>query len=138
MKKLLAVLLLLPAACLAAEGKRYDASIIGAMDGSSLADTYEELRAASNEKKELTLRIMSQGGSAFSTLLFIELVRDLKAEQGLHITCVGTAMVASAADGVIVGSAIVKQVELNPQNAAAAVRDFTAPLIAATKSISSP
>jgi tryptophan synthase alpha chain len=43
------------------------------------------------------------------------------------------AEVAKSADGVIVGSAIVKQVELNPQNAAQAVRDFTAPLIAATK-----
>lgn len=43
------------------------------------------------------------------------------------------ALVAQAADGVIVGSAIVKQVELHPQNAAQAVRDFTAPLIAATK-----
>lgn len=43
------------------------------------------------------------------------------------------AMVASAADGVIVGSAIVKQVELNLDNAAQAVRDFTEPLIAATK-----
>ena len=43
------------------------------------------------------------------------------------------AEVAQSADGVIVGSAIVKQVELHPQNAAAAVRDFTAPLIAATK-----
>lgn len=43
------------------------------------------------------------------------------------------AMVASAADGVIVGSAIVKQVELHPDNAAQAVRAFTEPLIAATK-----
>ena len=44
-------------------------------------------------------------------------------------------MVASVADGVIVGSAIVKQVELNPDNAAAAVRDFAAPLIAATHGV---
>ncbi|MFD0893962.1 tryptophan synthase subunit alpha [Luteolibacter ambystomatis] len=43
-------------------------------------------------------------------------------------------MVAESADGVIVGSAIVKQVELHPDRAAAAVREFTAPLIAATKS----
>ncbi|MES2660811.1 MAG: tryptophan synthase subunit alpha [Verrucomicrobiota bacterium] len=43
------------------------------------------------------------------------------------------AEVAKSADGVIVGSAIVKQVELHPDNAAHAVRDFTAPLIAATK-----
>jgi len=44
------------------------------------------------------------------------------------------ALVAEAADGVIVGSAIVKQVELFPERAAAAVREFTEPLIAATKS----
>ncbi|MCP5545713.1 MAG: tryptophan synthase subunit alpha [Akkermansiaceae bacterium] len=42
-------------------------------------------------------------------------------------------MVADAADGVIVGSAIVKQVELHPDNPARAVADFTAPLIAAVK-----
>lgn len=44
-------------------------------------------------------------------------------------------MVAAAADGVIVGSAIVKQVELNAASADVAekVRAFTAPLIAATK-----
>jgi tryptophan synthase alpha chain len=43
------------------------------------------------------------------------------------------AMVAAAADGVIVGSAIVKQIELNPTAPAAAVQAFAAPLIAATK-----
>lgn len=43
------------------------------------------------------------------------------------------AMVAATADGVIVGSAIVKQVELNPSDAPRAVRDFVTPLIAATK-----
>jgi tryptophan synthase alpha chain len=43
------------------------------------------------------------------------------------------AEVAQSADGVIVGSAIVKQVELHPLDAARAVRDFTAPLITATK-----
>jgi tryptophan synthase alpha chain len=43
------------------------------------------------------------------------------------------AEVAKAADGVIVGSAIVKQVELQPHVAATAVREFTAPLIAAAK-----
>jgi tryptophan synthase alpha chain len=42
-------------------------------------------------------------------------------------------MVAAAADGVIVGSAIVKQIELNPTAPAAAVQAFAAPLIAATK-----
>jgi tryptophan synthase alpha chain len=44
------------------------------------------------------------------------------------------AAVGALADGVIVGSAIVKQVELHPDHAAEAVRNFTAPLIAATKS----
>ena len=43
------------------------------------------------------------------------------------------AEVAKSADGVIVGSAIVQQVQLHPDNAANAVREFTAPLIAATK-----
>jgi tryptophan synthase alpha subunit len=42
-------------------------------------------------------------------------------------------MVAAVADGVIVGSAIVKQVELHQDKPAAAVRSFTAPLIAAVK-----
>ncbi len=42
------------------------------------------------------------------------------------------AMVAKAADGVIVGSAIVKQVELHPDRAAEAVREFVSPLIEAT------
>jgi tryptophan synthase alpha chain len=45
------------------------------------------------------------------------------------------AMVAAAADGVIVGSAIVKQVELNLQDPARAVVDFTKPLIDAVKSV---
>lgn len=43
------------------------------------------------------------------------------------------AMVAKSADGVIVGSAIVKQVEMNPENPTAAVRSFVSPLIAAVK-----
>jgi len=55
---------------------------------------------------------------------------------GFGITTPGQAAeVAKSADGVIVGSAIVKQVELHPLNAAQAVRDFTIPLIAATKSV---
>ncbi len=45
------------------------------------------------------------------------------------------AMVAKAGDGVIVGSAIVKQIELHPDRAAEAVRDLVTPLIAATKSL---
>jgi len=43
-------------------------------------------------------------------------------------------MVAKAGDGVIVGSAIVKQIELHPDRAAEAVREFITPLIQATKS----
>ncbi len=48
------------------------------------------------------------------------------------------AMVAAAADGVIVGSAIVEQIQLHPEAAAAAVHAFAAPLIAATKSALPP
>ena len=69
-----------------------------------------------------------------------ELVASIKAHTDVPV-CVGfgistpeqAAMVADAADGVIVGSAIVKQVEMNLENPAKAVRDFTAPLIAAVK-----
>ncbi|MEM1083893.1 MAG: tryptophan synthase subunit alpha [Verrucomicrobiota bacterium] len=43
-------------------------------------------------------------------------------------------MVAKAADGIIVGSAIVKQIENHPDRAADAVREFTTPLIQACKS----
>lgn len=43
------------------------------------------------------------------------------------------AMVANASDGVIVGSAIVKQIESNPENPAEAVGRFVAPLVAAVK-----
>lgn len=43
------------------------------------------------------------------------------------------AMVARAADGVIVGSAIVKQMELHPDAPADAVRSFTAPLVDAVR-----
>ena len=69
------------------------------------------------------------------------LVSSIKAHTEVPV-CVGfgittpdqAAMVAAAADGVIVGSAIVKQIQLNPDHPAAAVRVFVAPLIAATKS----
>ena len=44
-------------------------------------------------------------------------------------------MVAQAGDGIIVGSAIVKQIELHPERAAEAVVEFTTPLIEATKSL---
>lgn len=45
------------------------------------------------------------------------------------------AMVAKVADGVIVGSAIVKQIELHQDRPADAVREFVTPLIAATQSV---
>lgn len=69
-----------------------------------------------------------------------ELVKSIKAHTEVPV-CVGfgistpeqAAMVAAAADGVIVGSAIVKQVELHLDQAAEAVARFTAPLIAAVK-----
>ena len=69
-----------------------------------------------------------------------ELVRSIQAHTGVPV-CVGfgistpeqAAMVAADADGVIVGSAIVKQVELHQANPAIAVGSFTAPLIAAVK-----
>ena len=68
------------------------------------------------------------------------LVSNIKQHTAVPV-CVGfgistpeqAAMVASAADGVIVGSAIVKQVELNQDSPAAAVAAFVKPLIAATK-----
>lgn len=43
------------------------------------------------------------------------------------------ALVAKSADGVIVGSAIVKKIEENPTNPAQAVRDFAKPLIDAIR-----
>lgn len=69
-----------------------------------------------------------------------ELVSSIKQHTDVPV-CVGfgistpeqAAMVASAADGVIVGSAIVKQVEMHLQNPVAAVKEFAAPLIAAVK-----
>lgn len=80
----------------------------------------------------------SHGAPAANIAAF---VASIKAHTKVPV-CVGfgittpdqAALVAEAADGVIVGSAIVKQVELHPGNAAQAVRDFAAPLIAATKS----
>jgi tryptophan synthase alpha chain len=68
-----------------------------------------------------------------------EFVTTIKQHTSVPV-CVGfgistaeqAAMVAAAADGVIVGSAIVKQIELNPDNAPNAVRTFAAPLIEAT------
>ncbi|MFT4177323.1 MAG: tryptophan synthase subunit alpha [Luteolibacter sp.] len=72
-----------------------------------------------------------------------ELVASIKQHTDVPV-CVGfgittpeqAATVAAGADGVIVGSALVKQVELNPASPATAVASFAAPLIAATKSAS--
>ena len=69
-----------------------------------------------------------------------EFVQSIQAHTTVPV-CVGfgistpaqAAMVAAAADGVIVGSALVKQVELHPDHAAKAVSEFAAPLIAAVK-----
>lgn len=68
-----------------------------------------------------------------------ELVAAIKVHTTVPV-CVGfgistveqAAMVAGVADGVIVGSAIVKQIQQHPENAVAAVCAFSAPLIAAT------
>ena len=79
----------------------------------------------------------AHGGPAANLAEFVAAIKS-------HTTvpvCVGfgittpaqAAMVAAVADGVIVGSAVVKQIELHPAAAAAAVRSFVAPLIAATK-----
>ncbi len=71
-----------------------------------------------------------------------QLVASIRPHAGVPV-CVGfgisnpeqAAMVASAADGVIVGSAIVRQVELHQDAPATAVRDFAKPLIDAVKSV---
>ncbi|MEI6674144.1 MAG: tryptophan synthase subunit alpha [Verrucomicrobiota bacterium] len=68
------------------------------------------------------------------------LVASIKAHTDVPV-CVGfgittpeqAAMVAAVADGVIVGSAIVKQIQLHPLHPADAVRNLTIPLLAATK-----
>lgn len=69
-----------------------------------------------------------------------EMVGAIRAHATVPV-CVGfgittpeqAAMVAAVADGVIVGSAIVKQVELHPEAPADAVRAFVEPLIAAVR-----
>jgi tryptophan synthase alpha chain len=80
----------------------------------------------------------SHGAPSANLALQVEAIRqhtDTPICVGFGITTPEQAAeVAKSADGVIVGSAIVKQVENHPENAAQAVRDFTAPLIAATKS----
>jgi len=81
----------------------------------------------------------TQGGGPSEHIA--DFVASIKAHTDTPV-CVGfgistpdqAAAVAAGADGVVVGSALVKQVELNPDNAAQAVSEFAAPLIAATKS----
>ena len=75
---------------------RYDASITGKMDGESLGNAMTQLMASPTDRP-LQLRIMSPGGNAISTMVFIEMVKDLKHERGLRIVCTGSVMVASAA-----------------------------------------
>ena len=68
------------------------------------------------------------------------MVADIKKHTDTPV-CVGfgistpeqAVMVASSADGIIVGSAIVKQIENNPTSPAAAVLAFTKPLIDAIR-----
>ncbi len=69
-----------------------------------------------------------------------ELVASIKDHTETPV-CVGfgistpdqAAAVAAAADGVVVGSALVQRIAENPDRAAEAVREFAEPLIAATK-----
>jgi len=81
------------------------------------------------------------GGHGAPSANIAEFVSSIKAHTDVPV-CVGfgistaeqAKMVAAAADGVIVGSAIVKQVEQNLKNPAQAVRNFAKPLIDAVKS----
>lgn len=108
-KLLLTLSLILSTACMA--GTRYDVDVIGPMDGESLASAYEQLLGAPGP--EVSIRINSPGGSVFTTLLFIDLVRDRKDEKHLHVTCVGTAVVASAA-ALLMESAACDDRQLEP------------------------
>ena len=80
------------------------------------------------------------GGHSAPAETIPEQVAAIKAHTQTPV-CVGfgistaeqAAMVAKACDGIIVGSAIVKQVELNLENPAKAVRDFVRPLIEAIR-----
>ena len=66
--------------------------------------------------------------------LHVHTARSLDAGlQGVITTPEQAQMVAAAADGIIVGSAIVKQVELNPESPAEAVGAFVQPLINAIR-----
>ena len=81
---------------LAAPSPRYDASIVGEMNGESLGGTMTQLLTAPVDRP-VQLRIASPGGSAIATMVFIEMAKDLKHDRGLHVVCTGSVMVASAA-----------------------------------------
>lgn len=93
MKTLGAVVLLLTTG--AAAGPRYDADLIGPVTIENVTSTAIQIYGA--EGPEVSVRINSPGGDPLAILLFNDLMRDTKAERHLHITCVGTMMVASAA-----------------------------------------
>lgn len=90
------MLAIVAALLLAVVPPRYDASIIGDMDGESLGGTMTQLMSSPSDRP-VQLRITSPGGNALSTLVFIELVKDLKHEREMKIVCTGSVMVASAA-----------------------------------------
>jgi len=106
-----AAFLLLSTTCWGAT-QRYDASLIGPMDGDTLASTYKEILDAPGP--EVSLRINSPGGNLLTTMLFIDLVRDRIVEKKLHITCVGTGMVASAA-AIVLESPVCAERVMEPQ-----------------------
>ena len=109
-RALFVALSLLTTTCLGAT-QRYDASIIGTMDGETLAGAFKEILDAPGP--EVSLRINSPGGNLLTTMLFIDLVRDRKAEKHLHVTCVGTGLVASAA-AIVMESPVCDARQLEP------------------------
>lgn len=110
-RALFVALFLLSTACWGAT-QRYDASLIGPMDGESLAGTYKEILDAPGP--EVSLRINSPGGNLLTTMLFIDLVRDRIVEKNLHITCVVTGMAASAA-AIVLESPMCHERWMEPQ-----------------------
>jgi ATP-dependent protease ClpP protease subunit len=97
---------------LALASPRYDASLFGPLNAESLSATYNEL-AAAPEGARVRMRIASPGGEAIPTLIWIEMAQDLKAARHLHVTCVGSVLVASAA-ALVLESAVCDERELNP------------------------
>lgn len=81
---------------LTAGAPRYDVTLIGDMDGESLGGAMTQLMASPADRP-VQFRIVSPGGNALATLVFIELATDVKQERGLHVVCTGSVMVASAA-----------------------------------------